>query len=160
MKKLLLVLVIAAQANALVGKDAEMEKLASEFRSIDYMNPSARAKGEKMVPEALKHSQRLVEQKTKTATLETEFRALVKLIAASNPYDVETAGAGDLVEVMKRFSLQSVYEQELKSLSSACEKENLAYYVGQRLCKESECTKIPVVREYEDCLLAQKSKKK
>lgn len=137
---------------------AEMDELRRQFDGINYGDPQARARAQKdLVPKALAITDKLIFTKPAPAVSAAEMRALVQLIASETPYDVESAGAGELVTLIKRHKMESVYADELKKVAEKCRREALAFYAGGRLCSGEACQKLKSPKNFEDCLLEAKS---
>ena len=137
----------------------EIDELRQQFNNIDYMNPQARARARKeLVPKALAITDKLIFTKPAPVVSAAEIKALVHLMASETPYDVESAGAGDLVILIERHKLQSVYASELKNVTEKCRRETLAYYVDSRMCSGEACKSLKPPKNLEDCLLDKKSR--
>jgi hypothetical protein len=128
-----------------------MDGLTAQFHKLNYMNPAERNQARDLVPSVLAISGKMVAQKGKKPSVE-EMHALTKLIAASNPYDVESAGVVDLAILAKIHKMVPVYRETAKSLANVCEKKSLEYYMSQQFCEGAACKKIPFPQPFEDCL--------
>jgi hypothetical protein len=136
-----------------------MEETTRQLNEVDYMNPMARKTArETLVPKALAISERLTNTKPNLPVSAAEMRALVQMIAAETPYDVESNGAAHLAILVRRHKMEALYSEELKKIPEKCRRETLAYYVGSRLCSGTACDKLKDPGNFDDCLLARKSR--
>lgn len=131
----------------------EMEMLEKRFNSFHVNVPSQNttASDPVMMKPVLDFSQRLHEEAkgARSEKFYEEFESLVRLVAASLPFDIETQGAADIVQIIRSKDAEekarspkdtrptktrAIYERVLSQIQDKCRKKLLALTVSEREC--------------------------
>lgn len=139
MKKWILTLVlslISANADAQCKRCGEIHKIEKEFLALKYDNSEDRSLGRKKMERVLAQLERFHQNK-KSPSRKAEFKALVNLVAAALPYDMETEGPASLVDLVSTSQeLNTLFNESLAGLKDSCRQQFLKAVMEERLCYE------------------------
>ncbi len=130
----------------------EMDALTKRFSKLQYSNADDRRVGRSLMDQVLRFTESYIDARNKGPSFDREIQHLVRLVAASTPYDVETAGAGDLVVLIREKGILSVYTKTVSTLTNRCQKNFLQAVMDARLCTREGCDEEKVPFDYEACL--------
>jgi hypothetical protein len=118
------------------AKCGEMKRLESEFNALNYFNSADQDIGSTKAVKVLAYVEAFRKDYRAKKTTPEEFQALVTLVAAENPYDVETAAAAELSGIIASSAeLKDRFPSALNLVVEACRKQDLAAQVENYLCQ-------------------------
>lgn len=133
----LLTFVLSPAYAADCAKCADLKKLENEFMSLDYFKQADRDNGSEAALKAEDLLDGYVAAYKRKANPQ-EFNALLAMLAAAAPYDVESVLAGGIASLISDSpEHKKLYEAFLTTNVEACRKKNLTEYVDSFVCTYS-----------------------
>lgn len=112
----------------------EIQKLEGEFLALKYEDREDRVKGRGLMVRVFAQLEKFHTNKRKEAAME-EFKALVRLVSAALPYDMETESAESLASlVFDSTTLKAAYNAELGAVKNSCRQQLMRVTVEERVC--------------------------
>ena len=150
------------------SRDINPRQLEIELNSLNYFNSSDFSKGASKAGQAYEIVEAFAKSKKTRKEKLAEFQSIVTLVAAANPYDVETLSASSLAAIIDDSQAFKIsFKNSLPSVSDSCRRQDLSVQVEEYLCQFAQdkkkkgasqdsddgCMKKPVFN-IEDCLKA------
>lgn len=112
-----------------------IQKLEKEFLALQFEKKSDRKIGYAKMEKVLAQLNRFHTAGEKNPAREAEFEALVNLVAASLPYDMETEGPESLTSlIIHSNKLGHAFDTTLNSMTDSCRQQLMQQVFGERIC--------------------------